>query len=117
MKITAEQMKDALNAGYPVIVVINGEYYDFQPESEEKKPLFYVDLSDNEKECYGIEDVYIHLEIAFAAGPVWFSVCDEDGNTIADYDPDTDRCIQYRENADYFTPDFFELDDLLTGWT
>ena len=40
MKITAEQMKDALNAGYPVIVVINGEYYDFQPEPEEKSRSF-----------------------------------------------------------------------------
>lgn len=116
MKITAEQMKEAMEKGYEVYIVVNGEFYDFQPDTEERKPFFHVDLSDTGEGFYGIEDVYSYLENAFAVGPVWFSVYDEDGNTIADYDPDTDKCVQYRENAKYFMPDFFELDELLTGW-
>lgn len=32
MQITEKQMKEALKGGLNVIVIINGEYYDFVPE-------------------------------------------------------------------------------------
>lgn len=32
MEITAEQMKEAIESGYPVTVIINGEYYEYKAE-------------------------------------------------------------------------------------
>ena len=32
MEITAEQMKEAIENGYSVTVIINGEYYEYKPE-------------------------------------------------------------------------------------
>lgn len=34
MNITLEQIKEAISAGYPVEVVINGEYYTLKIEKE-----------------------------------------------------------------------------------
>ena len=34
MKITEKQMKEAIKGGLNVIVIINGEYYDYKPEQE-----------------------------------------------------------------------------------
>lgn len=34
MEITIQQIKEALAAGYPVEVLINGEYYTFKIEKE-----------------------------------------------------------------------------------
>lgn len=33
--ITIEQIREAIKYGYPVMVVINGEYYDLEMEEEE----------------------------------------------------------------------------------
>lgn len=35
MTITTEQIIEAIKAGYPVTVIINGEYYDYEPEAKE----------------------------------------------------------------------------------
>lgn len=32
MEITLKQMREAIKAGYPVTILINGEYYDFKDE-------------------------------------------------------------------------------------
>ena len=34
MTITADQMRDAQRAGHDVIIIINGLYFDFEPETE-----------------------------------------------------------------------------------
>lgn len=33
MTTTSKKMTEAMNAGYSVTVIINGEYYDFEPEN------------------------------------------------------------------------------------
>lgn len=33
--ITTNQIIDAINAGFPVMVVINGEYYRYNPDTNE----------------------------------------------------------------------------------
>lgn len=43
--ITADQMDDAVEEGYPVKVVISGEYYDYQPSRG-----MYESLDENEEE-------------------------------------------------------------------
>lgn len=43
MKITWETMQEARDAGYPVLIIINGEYYemDYEPkEVEDTDELF-----------------------------------------------------------------------------
>ena len=35
MDLTIEQIKEAIKAGYPVTIIINGEYYGFKDEEEE----------------------------------------------------------------------------------
>ena len=35
--ITPEQMKEAQNAGYTVLVIINGEYYELESEENNDK--------------------------------------------------------------------------------
>ena len=37
MQITEKQMKEAIKGGLNVIVIINGEYYDYKPEEEENE--------------------------------------------------------------------------------
>lgn len=34
MKITPEQMKEAVKAGYTVFVIINGEYYELETKKK-----------------------------------------------------------------------------------
>ncbi len=36
MQITEKQMKEAIKGGLNVIVIINGEYYDYKPEEKEE---------------------------------------------------------------------------------
>ena len=36
MNITLEQIQEAIKSGYPVTVIINGEYYDFTEGGEEE---------------------------------------------------------------------------------
>ena len=35
MNITTQQIIEAIEAGFPVTVIINGEYYDYNPQSEQ----------------------------------------------------------------------------------
>lgn len=37
MQITEKQMKEAIKGGLNVIVIINGEYYDYKPDEEENE--------------------------------------------------------------------------------
>ena len=37
MEITTKQIDEAIKAGYPVTIIINGEYYDYEPDSNEKE--------------------------------------------------------------------------------
>ena len=41
MQITEKQMKEALEGGLTVTVIINGEYYDFAPEGTEKVEEYF----------------------------------------------------------------------------
>ena len=34
MDLTIEQIREAIKAGYPVTIIINGEYYNFTGEDE-----------------------------------------------------------------------------------
>ena len=36
MQITEKQMKEAIKGGLYVMVVINGEYYEYKPEEKEE---------------------------------------------------------------------------------
>ena len=36
MQITEKQMKEAIKGGLNVIVIINGEYYDYKPKEKEE---------------------------------------------------------------------------------
>lgn len=37
MQITEKQMKEAVKGGLNVIVIINGEYYDYKPDEVENE--------------------------------------------------------------------------------
>lgn len=37
MEITTEQILETLKAGYPVTVIINGEYYKYKAQESEKR--------------------------------------------------------------------------------
>lgn len=37
MTITIETILDAIRAGYPVYVVVNGETYDIKPDADKKE--------------------------------------------------------------------------------
>ena len=117
MRITAEQMKDAMQSGYDVCVIVNGEYYDFQPEEKENAAdtmkAFYIDTENDSIVLYSLTEVYDYLKEIFSGGLVWFSLYDEDYNIIADFQPEKDRCFQFREDADYFQPDYYELENVL----
>lgn len=117
MIITAEQMKKAMESGYDVCVIVNGEYYDFQPEEKESAAdimkAFYIDTENDSIVLYSLTEIYDYLKEIFSSGPVWFSLYDEDYNIIVDYNPETDKCFQFRENADYFRPDYYELEKAL----
>ncbi len=36
-KITAKQMQEAIGHGFKVLVIINGEYYEYEPETITEK--------------------------------------------------------------------------------
>lgn len=37
MNITLEQIQAAIDAGYPVYVVVNGEHYDIETDADKKE--------------------------------------------------------------------------------
>lgn len=37
MTITIEMLLDAIRAGYPVEVIVNGEHYDIKPDADKKE--------------------------------------------------------------------------------
>ena len=37
MEITTKQIDEAIKAGYHVTIIINGEYYDYEPDNNEKE--------------------------------------------------------------------------------
>ena len=49
MTATTKMMKEALKYGYSVLVVINGEYYDFTLDSEETDAQ---DETDNNEDLF-----------------------------------------------------------------
>ena len=78
-----------------------------------KKNNFYLDTENDSFLFSDFSEVVKILEKIFSEnGPVYFSVYDNDFNVIADFTPGTDKCIQCRGNADFFEPEFFEIENL-----
>lgn len=78
-----------------------------------EKNNFYLDTENDSFLFSNFSEVVKSLEKIFSQnGPVYFSVYDNDFNIIADFQPENDKCIQCRENADYFKPEFFDIENL-----